>query len=75
LYRPLNLISSRLGLDNDRVSGDPNAFQVMSRFLQQNGGDLTDYHPDNTEGTKSSGLAFRALLSGSGAERLELARV
>ena len=28
-----------------------------------------------SEGTKSAELAFRALLTGSGAERLELARV
>ncbi len=40
----LNLISSRLGLDHDRVLGGRYAFPVMSRFLQQNGGDLTDYH-------------------------------
>jgi hypothetical protein len=40
----LNLISSRLGLDHDRVLGGRYAFAVMSRFLQQNGGDLTDHH-------------------------------
>ena len=40
----LNLISSRLGLDHDRVLGGRYAFPVMSRFLQQNGGHLADYH-------------------------------
>ncbi len=40
----LNLISSRLGLDHDRVLGGRYAFPVMSRFLQQNGGHLTDHH-------------------------------
>jgi hypothetical protein len=40
----LNLISSRLGLDHDRVLGGRYAFPVMSRFLHQNRGDLTDYH-------------------------------
>lgn len=39
----LNLISSRLGLDHDRVLGGRYAFPVMSRFLQQNGGQLTDH--------------------------------
>ncbi len=39
----LNLISSRLGLDHDRVLGGRYAFPVMSRFLQLNGGKITDY--------------------------------
>jgi hypothetical protein len=39
----LNLISSRLGLDHDRVLGGRYAFPVMSRYLQQNGGKITDH--------------------------------
>jgi hypothetical protein len=39
----LNLISSRLGLDHDRVLGGRYAFPVMTRYLQQNGGKITDH--------------------------------
>ena len=38
----LNLISSRLGLDHDRVLGSPYAFPVMVRYLDKRGGVLTD---------------------------------
>ena len=34
-----------------------------------------DVQRQRSEGTKPTGLAFRALLTGNGAERLELARV
>ncbi|MBW4515762.1 MAG: DUF262 domain-containing protein [Timaviella obliquedivisa GSE-PSE-MK23-08B] len=34
----LNLISSRLGLDHDRVLGSHYAFPLMARYLDQNGG-------------------------------------
>lgn len=36
----LNLISSRLGLDHDRVIGARSAFAVMSRYVDQRGGVL-----------------------------------
>ncbi len=39
----LNLISSRLGLDHDRVLKNP-AFPLMVRYLEQRGGKLTNAH-------------------------------
>ena len=39
----LNLISSRLGLDHDRVLGSRYSFPVLARYLNQRGGHLTDY--------------------------------
>ena len=39
----LNLISSRLGLDHDRVFGSRYSFPLMVRYLVQQGGDLADY--------------------------------
>ena len=39
----LNLISSRLGLDHDRVLGSPYSFPVLTRYLVERGGHLTDY--------------------------------
>ncbi len=39
----LNLISSRLGLDHDRVLGGRYAFPVMSRYLHTNGGKPKDH--------------------------------
>ncbi len=39
----LNLVSSRLGLDHDRVVGGRYAFPLMARYLTQRGGHLTDY--------------------------------
>ena len=36
----LNLISSRLGLDHDRVLGSRYSFPVLARFLDENGGDF-----------------------------------
>jgi hypothetical protein len=39
----LNLISSRLGLDHDRVLGGRYAFPVMSRYLHMNGGKPDDH--------------------------------
>ena len=38
----LNLISSRLGLDHDRVLGSPYSFPLMIRYVDQRGGKLTD---------------------------------
>lgn len=38
----LNLISSRLGLDHDRVLGSPYSFPLLTRYLDQRGGKLTD---------------------------------
>ena len=43
----LNLISSRLGLDHTRVLAGPYAFPVMIRYLEQQGGHLTDYKETN----------------------------
>ncbi len=40
--RLLNLIASRLGLDHDRVLGSRYAIPLMSRYLVQRGGKLTD---------------------------------
>ena len=39
----LNLISSRLGLDHDRVLGGRYSLPLMARYLMQRGGRLTDY--------------------------------
>ena len=39
----LNLISTRLGLDHNRVLGSPYAFPRMARYLAQRGGTLPDY--------------------------------
>lgn len=39
----LNLIAARLGLDHDRVLGGSAAFPLMSRYLVQRGGHLSDY--------------------------------
>lgn len=39
----LNLISSRLGLDHDRVLGSIYAFPVMVRYLELKGGHLENY--------------------------------
>lgn len=39
----LNLISSRLGLDHDRVLGSRYSFPLLARFLVQHGGRLPDY--------------------------------
>ena len=41
--RLLNLISSRLGLDHDRVLGSKYAFPLMVRYLDQRGGHIEDY--------------------------------
>ncbi len=38
----LNLISSRLGLDHDRVLGSRYSFPLLARYLVQRGGKLTD---------------------------------
>jgi hypothetical protein len=40
--RILNLIASRLGLDHDRVLGSRYSVPLMSRYLQQRGGKLTN---------------------------------
>ena len=39
----LNLISSRLGLDHDRVLGSPYSFPLMVRYLDMRGGVLRDH--------------------------------
>jgi len=39
----LNLIASRLGLDHDRVLGSRYAIPLMSRYLHQRGGKLSDH--------------------------------
>ncbi len=39
----LNLVSSRLGLDHDRVLGSPYSFPVMVRYLDKRGGVLADH--------------------------------
>lgn len=39
----LNLISARLGLDHDRVLGSRYSFSLLSRYLTQRGGHLSDY--------------------------------
>ncbi|MDQ3131077.1 MAG: DUF262 domain-containing protein [Acidobacteriota bacterium] len=38
----LNLISSRLGLDHERVLGSRYSFPLLARYLDKNGGKLTD---------------------------------
>ena len=38
----LNLISSRLGLDHDRVLGSPYSFPLMIRYVEKRGGVLSD---------------------------------
>ena len=38
----LNLVSSRLGLDHDRVLGSRYSFPLMVRYLQKRGGTLSD---------------------------------
>jgi hypothetical protein len=39
----LNMISSRLGLDHDRVLGSRYSLPLLSRYLMQRGGHLNDY--------------------------------
>jgi len=39
----LNMISSRLGLDHDRVLGSRYSLPLLSRYLMQRGGKLADY--------------------------------
>ncbi len=39
----LNMISSRLGLDHDRVLGSRYSLPLLSRYLMQRGGHLSDY--------------------------------
>ncbi len=39
----LNIISSRLGLDHDRVLGSRYSFPVMARYLMERGGSLADH--------------------------------
>lgn len=39
----LNMISSRLGLDHDRVLGSRYSFPVLARYLNERGGHLTDH--------------------------------
>ena len=39
----LNMISSRLGLDHDRVLGSKYAFPLMVRYLDRRGGNIADY--------------------------------
>jgi len=39
----LNVLSSRLGLDHDRVLGSPASIPLMVRYLDQNGGDFPDF--------------------------------
>jgi len=39
----LNVISSRLGLDHDRVLGSRYSIPLMSRYLVERGGNITDY--------------------------------
>ena len=38
----INLISSRLGLDHDRVLGSPYSFPLMVRYVEKRGGALSD---------------------------------
>jgi hypothetical protein len=42
--RILNLIASRLGLDHDRVLGSRYSIPLMSRYLLQRGGKLSNHH-------------------------------
>ena len=39
----LNLISSRLGLDHERVMGSRYSFPLLARYVNQRGGKLTDF--------------------------------
>ncbi len=39
----LNMVSSRLGLDHDRVLGSRYSFPVIARYLTQRGGRITDH--------------------------------
>jgi hypothetical protein len=39
----LNMISSRLGLDHDRVLGSSYSFPLMARYLVERGGHVADY--------------------------------
>ena len=39
----LNLVSSRLGLDHDRVLGSKYAFPLMVKYLDERGGRITNY--------------------------------
>ena len=39
----LNLISSRLGLDHDRVLGSRSSFPLMVRYIERRGGSLSNY--------------------------------
>ncbi len=39
----LNLVSSRLGIDHDRVLGSRYSFPLLARYLTQRGGRLSDY--------------------------------
>ena len=39
----LNMIGSRLGLDNDAVLGGPACFPLMARYVMQSGGHVTDH--------------------------------
>ncbi len=39
----LNMISSRLGLDHDRVLGSRYSFPVLTRYLMERGGHITDH--------------------------------
>ena len=39
----LNMVSSRLGLDHDRVLGSRSSFPVIARYLTQRGGRITDH--------------------------------
>lgn len=41
--RILNLISSRLGLDHDRVLGSRYSFPLIARYMTQRGGNLSDH--------------------------------
>lgn len=40
----INMISSRLGLDHDRVLGSKGSFPLMARYIVQRGGHINDYH-------------------------------
>jgi len=39
----INMISTRLGLDHDRVLGSKGAFPLMARYLEKTGGHLADH--------------------------------
>lgn len=40
----LNMISSRLGLDHDRVLGSKGSFPLMARYIAQRGGQINNHH-------------------------------